>query len=361
MTHNPEALDERARSAACQAYVDNDSRDGRAAIAAAVRAYLAALPADKTDAVGVRRVRHKKLGMTYAVLGNAEVLIAKPTHDVFKAGAPRPLRDGDRLTVYQSEHDGGLWVRFPDEFEDGRFEDIEAAAPSPATAAVEEPVAYVFELARAINTTTREYCDWGKPQLSFSKPCVPPGSIRNLTALYATPPAPQPEPAADLVERAKAVVNNWLRYGETLGAEKLFKGVNFDELSTAITAFAEQERAALVDLAYADFDPDTGERRTWKAKAVEAMSMAADLKERLQMAEAELRRTDPSYTPLLDKYASDIQAYADRAEATEKALDFVALWAWRKDPPNATANLTDAERLSAIKHHPAIRARGGQS
>lgn len=57
--------------------------------------------------------RHIKRGSTYRVLGEAEAQVA---HDF------RPLRDGDKLTVYQAE-DGRLWARFVDEFHDGRFED----------------------------------------------------------------------------------------------------------------------------------------------------------------------------------------------------------------------------------------------
>ncbi|GMB80493.1 hypothetical protein NN6n1_12750 [Shinella zoogloeoides] len=45
----------------------------------------------------------------------------------------------------------------------------------------------------------------------------------------------------------------------------------------------------------------------------------------------------------------------DSAEV-ERALAFVARWAWREDPSNAVRKLTDAERLSAIKHHPTIKA-----
>lgn len=49
----------------------------------------------------------------------------------------------------------------------------------------------------------------------------------------------------------------------------------------------------------------------------------------------------------------DLQAENDRLRAS---LEFVTLWAWREDPPNANRKLTDEERLSAIKYHPSIRA-----
>lgn len=51
----------------------------------------------------------------------------------------------------------------------------------------EEPVAWSFELARAIDRTVGEYTNWGPPQLSYRKPSVPVGSIQNLTPLYSYP------------------------------------------------------------------------------------------------------------------------------------------------------------------------------
>lgn len=46
-----------------------------------------------------------------------------------------------------------------------------------------------------------------------------------------------------------------------------------------------------------------------------------------------------------------------RAENAELAhtVEFVTRWAWREDPPNAARNLSDTERLSAIKYYPLIR------
>lgn len=45
-----------------------------------------------------------------------------------------------------------------------------------------------------------------------------------------------------------------------------------------------------------------------------------------------------------------------RIAALENGLEFVALWAWREDPPNANTKLTDAERISVIKHHPTVKS-----
>lgn len=69
----------------------------------------------------MRRVRHKKRGTTYEVLGLAEVQISTSYGEPLSS---RRLNEGDRLVVYQGE-DGKLWARFPDEFEDGRFEPVE--------------------------------------------------------------------------------------------------------------------------------------------------------------------------------------------------------------------------------------------
>ncbi len=76
-----------------------------------------------------KRVRHLKRGTTYGVLGEAEAQVA-----TFAGGQPvslgltrqRMLVEGDKLTVYRCEQTGKLYLRFPDEFEDGRFEELVA-------------------------------------------------------------------------------------------------------------------------------------------------------------------------------------------------------------------------------------------
>jgi hypothetical protein len=70
-----------------------------------------------------RQVRHKVRGTTYDVLGNAEGQVSKGTLHMFGKNG-RFVSEGDRITVYCSQDDGKLWWRFPDEFEDGRFEDV---------------------------------------------------------------------------------------------------------------------------------------------------------------------------------------------------------------------------------------------
>lgn len=81
-----------------------------------------------------------------------------------------------------------------------------------------EPVGLVFELAKARNRETGEYCDWGRLQFSFVAPSVPEGAIRNFEAVYAHPPAPRDDLVAE-VERLRAALEfyaekkNWLGSG----------------------------------------------------------------------------------------------------------------------------------------------------
>jgi hypothetical protein len=63
------------------------------------------------------RVRHKKRGTTYEVLGEAEVQLS--TFQTYG------IKEGDKLIVYRSEADGKLWLRLASEFTDGRFEVID--------------------------------------------------------------------------------------------------------------------------------------------------------------------------------------------------------------------------------------------
>lgn len=73
--------------------------------------------------------RHKKRGTTYELLGIAEAQVSTPTvMPVAEGGQPlRPLREGDKLAVYRAEDGIQLWVRFEDEFRDGRFENVTPA------------------------------------------------------------------------------------------------------------------------------------------------------------------------------------------------------------------------------------------
>lgn len=65
-------------------------------------------------------VRHKARGTFYDVLGEAEVQLAKPA--VTNIARPYSLiSEGDRLVVYVGD-DGKMYLRFPEEFHDGRFE-----------------------------------------------------------------------------------------------------------------------------------------------------------------------------------------------------------------------------------------------
>ncbi len=48
-----------------------------------------------------------------------------------------------------------------------------------------KPAAYSYSLARARFLDGSGYCEWGPPQIGFTEPCVPEGSMRGLTRLWA--------------------------------------------------------------------------------------------------------------------------------------------------------------------------------
>ncbi|MCQ8240567.1 hypothetical protein [Rhizosaccharibacter radicis] len=73
---------------------------------------LATTQAEAVRPVG-RIVRHKKCGTLYEVIGQAGLQ------------TEQPLSDEAPLIVYRGLKDGDLWARSPDEFEDGRFEDVQ--------------------------------------------------------------------------------------------------------------------------------------------------------------------------------------------------------------------------------------------
>jgi len=97
--------------------IGNKVGDRNAALEAERDAALAQLSAG----VG-RRVRHKVRGTTYDVLGEGEAQVSIGVNN------SRRLVEGDTMTVYRCVETGKLWLRFPDEFDDGRFEVL---TPSP--------------------------------------------------------------------------------------------------------------------------------------------------------------------------------------------------------------------------------------
>jgi len=61
-----------------------------------------------------------KRGFVLAYPGCPENWIVKP-EDVHGTAI---VEEGDKMTAYRATSDDTGWLRFPDEFEDGRFEDI---------------------------------------------------------------------------------------------------------------------------------------------------------------------------------------------------------------------------------------------
>jgi hypothetical protein len=66
-------------------------------------------------------------------------------------------------------------------------------------------------------------------------------------------------------------------------------------------------------------------------------------------------KRDSLYATDLCEAVAALSAQALEIERLRAVIDFVARWAWRTDPPNATRKLSDADRLSIIRHHPTIR------
>ena len=67
--------------------------------------------------------RHVKRGSTYQVLGELQMQISTPWEPIAGMTAGRFIKEGDHITVYRGE-DGKLWGRFPDEFNNDRFEKL---------------------------------------------------------------------------------------------------------------------------------------------------------------------------------------------------------------------------------------------
>jgi hypothetical protein len=90
----------------------------------------------------------------------------------------------------------------------------------------------------------------------------------------------------------------------------------------------------------------------------EAIKLRNEWHKNWQDAESELDKAqrERDAAQVMDRLqgARAVAAEAELAKARE-ALAFVAKMAWRTDPPNVVNNLTDEERLSAIKWHPTIR------
>lgn len=97
------------------------------ATASALRGELAQIREGRGEELAfgrrLRRVLHKNRHSTYRVLGDARIQISIPGPNEGPAKA-RTIVEGDKLTIYWADIDNTFHLRFPDEFEDGRFEDL---------------------------------------------------------------------------------------------------------------------------------------------------------------------------------------------------------------------------------------------
>lgn len=129
----------------------------------------------------------------------------------------------------------------------------------------------------------------------------------------ALPPAAATEPVADVVERLTAAARWQDRYASGVDADTMREAATLIQTLTASLARAN-------DL--------IGE---YSAGAKQLGAIVAHNAARADKAEADLARAN------------------ERVGEVERALDFVRRWAWREN-----TKLSDTERLSAIKYHPAI-------
>jgi hypothetical protein len=88
----------------------------------------------RTGQQSLRRVRHKKRGSTYEVVGEGRMQaekwrVIRETGTTDRYGFPEGdllVADMREIVIYRAEKDGSLWARPKEEFEDGRFEELDA-------------------------------------------------------------------------------------------------------------------------------------------------------------------------------------------------------------------------------------------
>jgi hypothetical protein len=91
---------------------------------------------------------------------------------------------------------------FADFAGDGSYESLHAAWDAAIASAAEaekakpEPVAWLYDLATAYDSTTQAYCGW-VPRVTTTKPSVPEGSIKDEVPLYLHPAPIPPDMAKD--------------------------------------------------------------------------------------------------------------------------------------------------------------------
>lgn len=122
------------------------------------------------------------------------------------------------------------------------------ALPPPVKEAEPEPVAWAFELAGGIDANGKG-CHW-TPHLSWTKPTVPHGMIRNLRALSTTPPSPEAvtmgerTDIAGLIERRviELAIHRWIRDDASLAIKLTITPAMVQALAERILRTLETEQ-----------------------------------------------------------------------------------------------------------------------
>lgn len=173
----------------------------------------ASLPVTHDDAEALARMKYNESNLARCYLALREALAQREAH--VPVAYERLLNAADALYHASEEYefDDGLGRGAPQEFWDELGTALESAKPLPARVLevmreiiendgwderarealaqreVQEPVAYMYELAGAIDVDGNP-CQFRR-HLHTCKPSVPDNAIRNLQPLYASPPPAQ--------------------------------------------------------------------------------------------------------------------------------------------------------------------------
>lgn len=148
----------------------------------------------------MRVIRHKVRGTQYEIVDAAIAQVSTPSIDVFSANAHRPLHDNDVLIVYRSLDDDRLWVRFPDEMVDGRFETLAISNEQPALSSFGETNYFGVLVARARAAAEKATKKFPQPNYVTLKIAEEAGEVVRGAVHYAEGRMPWSEVEGEIVQ-----------------------------------------------------------------------------------------------------------------------------------------------------------------